>query len=75
MFDPFEIEKRIKTALPGATIDVLDLTGGGDHFKVKVVSNLFEGKSRIDQHRMIYQALGTAMDSAIHALQIETSSK
>jgi stress-induced morphogen len=75
MFDPFEIERRIQTAIPNSKIDVLDLTGGGDHFKVKVVSVLFEGKSRIEQHRMIYSALGDAMDSAIHALQIETATK
>ncbi len=72
MFDPFEIERLIKVALPDAEISVSDLTGGGDHFAVDVKSSQFKNRSLIEQHRMIYKALGDALNGPIHALQINT---
>ena len=72
MFDPFEIERLIKVALPDASVEARDLTGGGDHFEVFVKSTQFKNKSMLEQHRMIYKALGDAMSGPIHALKINT---
>lgn len=72
MFQPETIRDLILKALPDAMVQVQDLTGGGDHFEVAVVSAAFKGKSMVDQHRMIYQAVGNAMDGPIHALKIKT---
>ncbi|MDB5037822.1 MAG: ATP-binding protein [Bacteriovoracaceae bacterium] len=72
MFDPFEIERLIKVELPDCKVEALDQTGGGDHFAVNVKSNAFKGKSMLEQHRMIYKALGDAMSGPIHALTIHT---
>lgn len=73
MIDPAEIESTLEKALPGATIRVDDLTGGGDHFQVWIVSSLFEGKSLLDQHQMVYEALrGSLGDDKIHALSLKT---
>ena len=69
---PREIEQKIQAALPDARVDVRDMTGMGDHFEVRVVSTAFSGKSRIEQHRMIYAALGDAMAGPIHALALKT---
>lgn len=68
-----EIEHLIKSAFPGAEIVITDLAGDGDHFAAKVVSPAFAGKSRIQQHRMVYAALGGRMGGALHALTLETS--
>jgi stress-induced morphogen len=70
--NPETIRARILTALPDATVTVRDSTGTGDHFSVSVVSPSFEGKGLIDRHRVIYAALGAAMQSEIHALALET---
>lgn len=72
MFDSHEIKRLIQVSLPDAKIDVRDLTGGGDHFEVEVHSSAFKSKNLVEQHRMIYQALGNAMDGPIHALKIKT---
>jgi stress-induced morphogen len=72
MFQPEAIHGLILKALPDAKIQVKDLTGGGDHFEVEVVSSAFKGKTMIDQHRMNYAAIGDAMDGPIHALKIKT---
>ncbi len=72
MIQPEEIQKRIEAALPGAEVAVQDLTGTRDHFQVLVVSESFVGKTMIQQHQMIYQALGDAMKEAIHALSVKT---
>lgn len=69
---PREIEEKIRAALPDAQVEVRDLTGTGDHFAARVVSAAFAGKSRIEQHRMIYGALSEAMKGPIHALSLET---
>jgi stress-induced morphogen len=68
-----ELKQRIEAALPGAQVDVADLTGGGDHFRADVVSDRFAGLSRIDQHRLVYDVFGTEVGGPIHALSIKTS--
>jgi stress-induced morphogen len=68
-----ELEQRIVAALPGAVVRVEDLTGGGDHFRAEVVSDRFEGLSRIQQHKLIYDVFGDEVGGPIHALSIKTS--
>ena len=71
---PTELEQRIAAALPGADVKVEDLTGGGDHFRAEIVSDRFEGLSRIQQHKLVYDVFGDEIGGAIHALSIKTSS-
>jgi stress-induced morphogen len=66
------VRERILAALPGAVVTVQDSTGQGDHFAVSVVSDRFEGQKLIDRHRLIYAALGPAMQGEIHALALQT---
>jgi stress-induced morphogen len=68
-----EIRSKIEQALPGSRVDVRDTTGGGDHFEVAVVAAQFAGKSIVEQHRMVYSTLGSAMAGSIHALALRTS--
>ena len=68
-----ELQDRIQAALPGAHVSVDDLTGGGDHFRAEVVSDRFEGLSRIQQHKLIYDVFGDEVGGPIHALSIKTS--
>jgi stress-induced morphogen len=70
-----ELEQRISAALPGADVRVEDLTGGGDHFRAEVVSDRFEGLSRIQQHKLIYDVFGAEVGGPIHALSIKTSTR
>ncbi len=72
MPSPDTIRGRQQAAFPGATVEVTDLTGTQDHFQATVVAAAFEGKSRIEQHRMVYAALGELMDGPIHALALTT---
>ncbi|MCZ0898916.1 BolA family transcriptional regulator [Microcoleus sp. AT3-A2] len=73
MVTPSQVAEMIKAGLPDAKIQVEDLTGGGDHYQARVVSAAFEGKSRVQQHQLVYGALKQAMASeAIHALGLET---
>ena len=67
-----EVKAKIEAALPGALVEVEDLTGKMDHFSVKVGSSAFEGKTLVEQHQMIYQALGMGTREEIHALAIQT---
>jgi stress-induced morphogen len=67
-----DIKRRIEAAIPDARADVEDLTGGGDHFRATVVSPAFSGRSRIEQHRMVYDVFGTEVGGPIHALSIKT---
>jgi stress-induced morphogen len=69
---PDEVRSRILAALPGAVVEVRDTTGGGDHFAARVVAAAFEGKLAVERHRMVYGALGPAMQGDIHALALET---
>ena len=68
-----ELKQRIEAALPGARAEVEDLTGGGDHFRAEVVSDRFDGLSRIEQHQLVYGVFGDEVGGAIHALSIKTS--
>jgi stress-induced morphogen len=68
-----ELKQRIETALPGSVVAVEDLTGGGDHFRAEVTSDRFEGMSRIQQHRLVYDVFGAEVGGPIHALSIKTS--
>jgi stress-induced morphogen len=68
-----EIKQRIEAGIPDARADVEDWTGGGDHFRATVVSPAFAGKSRIDQHKMVYAVFGDEIGGHIHALSLKTS--
>ena len=68
-----QIEKLIKDALPNATVTIRDLAGDGDHYAAEVVCEAFRGKSRVQQHQMIYEALKGNMGGALHALALQTS--
>jgi stress-induced morphogen len=68
-----EIEKLIKEALPDAKIRIDDLRGDGDHYLANVVSSAFVGKSRVQQHQMVYEALQGRMGGELHALALQTS--
>ncbi|MCP9827374.1 MAG: BolA family transcriptional regulator [Cyanobium sp.] len=71
---PDQVRAAIQGSLPDAEVEVEDLTGGGDHLQVKVVSAAFEGLSRIRQHQLVYGALRSELASeAIHALALQTS--
>jgi acid stress-induced BolA-like protein IbaG/YrbA len=73
MVTPSQVAEMIQTGLPDAKVKVDDLTGGGDHYQARVVSAAFEGKSRVQQHQLVYGALKQAMASeAIHALALQT---
>jgi stress-induced morphogen len=67
-----ELKRRIEEALPGSRAEVVDLTGGGDHFRATVVAQEFAGMSRIEQHRRIYAVFGPEIGGPIHALSLET---
>jgi acid stress-induced BolA-like protein IbaG/YrbA len=68
-----EIKSTLEKALAGAVVEVQDLTGGGDHFQVVVISSFFSGKTLLDQHQMVYGALRDALGSErIHALALRT---
>ena len=68
-----EIETMIKAALPDAKVVIRDLAGDGDHYAAEVVSASFRGKSRVQQHQMVYNALKGNMGGALHALALQTS--
>ena len=67
-----EIEAAIKAALPEATIVLTDLAGDDDHWAAEVSASEFAGKSRVQQHKMVYEALGGRMGGVLHALQLTT---
>ena len=68
-----EIERLIKEGLPDAEVHIDDLRGDGDHYAARVISKSFVGKSRVQQHQMVYAALRGSMDQALHALGLQTS--
>ena len=70
---PAEIESMIKAAIPDAQVNIEDLRGDGDHYAAYVVSPTFKGKTRVQQHQMIYQALRGRMGNELHALALQTS--
>lgn len=68
-----EIEDLIRAKLPDADITIKDLAGDGDHYAAHVVSETFRGKSRVQQHQIIYDALRGNMGGALHALALQTA--
>ena len=75
MISPEEIKQTLSKAFPVTLVEAQDLTGGGDHWQVIVVSPAFEGKGLIEQHRMVNEALNKPMaDQRIHALSLKTFS-
>jgi stress-induced morphogen len=69
---PEELERIIAERIPESRVQVTDLTGTRDHYRVEVISPAFEGKSLVQQHQMVYRAVGDHMTQAVHALQIRT---
>ena len=67
-----EIEKFIKEAMPDASIDIQDVAGDGIHYSATVTSSLVNGKSKIEQHKMVYNSLKGKMGNELHALAIKT---
>ena len=72
--DAKTLEELIRSSIPGAEVRAVDLHGTGDHFEVTVVADVFEGKSLVSRHRLVYDAIGDAMRSQIHALMIRALS-
>ena len=68
-----EIERLIIAAFPDARVEIKDLAGDGDHYSATVVSSAFRGKSRVQQHQMVYGALKGQMGGALHALALQTA--
>ncbi|MCP9806785.1 BolA family transcriptional regulator [Cyanobium sp. T1B-Tous] len=74
MVHPDQVKAAITLAMPDASVEVEDLTGGGDHLQVTVVSSAFNGLTRVKQHQLVYGALRQELASeAIHALALQTS--
>jgi stress-induced morphogen len=70
-----ELKQRIEAAIDGASADVIDLTGTGDHFRATVVAPEFASLSRIEQHRRVYAVFGTDIGGPIHALSLVTKAE
>ena len=70
--EPHDIERLIKAALPDAQVEIRDLAGDGDHFSAHVVAAAFKGKTRVVQHKMVYEALEGRMGGVLHALALTT---
>jgi stress-induced morphogen len=69
---PESVRRMLLAALPDADIELVDLTGTEDHYQARIVSQAFEGKTLIEQHQLVYRALGDAMHGPIHALALKT---
>ena len=70
-----QIEAALLSAFPDAEIAITDLAGDGDHYAAKISSSAFKGKSRVQQHKMVYEALEGRMGGELHALSLQTSPK
>jgi stress-induced morphogen len=68
-----ELEQLIRAALPDAKIEITDLRGDGDHYAAHIISAAFAGKTRVQQHQMVYDALKGGMGEALHALALQTA--
>ena len=68
-----EIERMIKEAIPDARVQISDLRGDGDHYAATVISASFKGKSRVQQHQLVYDALKSQMGGVLHALALQTA--
>lgn len=71
--DANEIERLIKARIPDAKVEIKDLAGDGDHFAAHVVSASFKGKTRVMQHKLVYDALDGRMGGVLHALALTTA--
>ena len=69
---PDEIERLIKSRIPDAEVTIRDLAGDGDHYAATVIAASFRGKSRVQQHQMVYDALCGQMGGTLHALALQT---
>lgn len=67
-----DIIKLIESAIPDSKVEIQDLAGDGDHYRAVVISRAFEGLSRVQQHQLVYKALGGRMGGELHALALET---
>ena len=67
-----ELENHIKESIPDSTVNIDDLRGDGDHYSATVISKSFVGKSKIEQHKMVYDSLKGKMGNELHALAIKT---
>ena len=72
MIGPEEIRSKIQAALPGSEVTIRDLTGEGDHYEVRVISEAFAGVTAIQRHRMVYAPLKDVLGGALHALALKT---
>ena len=70
-----KLEKLILDSIPDARVSIEDLRGDGDHYSATVISKLFEGKSKIEQHKMVYESLQGKMGNELHALMLKTKSE
>jgi len=70
--DPEQLKSLIEAGIPDAEVAVRDLTGTRDHFGVQVTARAFAGKSLVQQHQMVYRAVGSELTNAVHALQVHT---
>jgi stress-induced morphogen len=70
-----DIEAAIRAAFPDADVTITDLAGDGDHYAAMIKSAAFKGKTRVQQHQMVYDALGGKMGGELHALALQTSAK
>src|SRR5437660_5682395 len=70
--DAVEIERLIRAGIPDAQVTIRDLAGDGDHYSATVIAASFRGKSRVQQHQLVYQALGGEMGGKLHALALQT---
>jgi stress-induced morphogen len=71
--DAGEIERLIRACIPDAQVTIRDLAGDGDHYAATVVAECFRGKSRVQQHQIVYEALKAEMGGKLHALALQTS--
>ncbi|MDC0232883.1 BolA/IbaG family iron-sulfur metabolism protein [Pelagibacteraceae bacterium] len=67
-----DLEKYIKNSIPDSTVTIEDLRGDGDHYSATVISKSFEGKTKIEQHKMVYDSLEGKMGNELHALMLKT---
>jgi acid stress-induced BolA-like protein IbaG/YrbA len=72
LFSVEQIKGVVEKGLPGAQVEVKDLTGTQDHYQVVIISDLFEGKGPVDRHRLVYGLFGSAVGAEIHALSLKT---
>lgn len=70
-----KLRSLIEESFPNAKIEIIDLAGDDDHYSVKIVDDSFDGKSRIEQHKMVNKALSGYLGDALHAMQLKTSAK